>query len=326
MAEVVSTINKAGEDYASLTLWEDAKDGNLVSAELQQTAELYVEDGALDDRVAINGSTTSSDYYMKITVPSADRHEGVWSDSKSRIVPTSDGAVIAVNDNYVTIEWLQIYPRGSSVSSAAIELHSANGTVKHCIIDGHKSTNTAGIYMLAANCVAYRNIIYHCDEDWAAAIYCDISDTGRVAAYNTIYGGTSAEYSHGIRERSGSNPVDVVGNVIFNCGYNFSTDSSWGGGSGYNCTEDGTAPGSNNQVSKTDTDQFTSLTDGSENFHLKSGADCINNGGATGASTYNIDIDGDTVTATADIGADEYVAAGTPLAEEATPVFIFGGD
>ena len=29
-AETVSTINKSGEDYDTLTLWEDAKDGDLI--------------------------------------------------------------------------------------------------------------------------------------------------------------------------------------------------------------------------------------------------------------------------------------------------------
>ncbi|GAG83783.1 unnamed protein product, partial [marine sediment metagenome] len=41
-AETVSTINKSGEDYDTLTLWEDAKDGVLSDI---QTASCYDDDG-----------------------------------------------------------------------------------------------------------------------------------------------------------------------------------------------------------------------------------------------------------------------------------------
>ena len=116
MAEVISTIG-AGKDYATLTLWEAAKRGNLIVRETIEIAEVY---GEIDDRVVINGSTTNASYYMKITVPDSERHAGVWSNSKARIVPTTDGITIHILDNYVRVEWLQIKPLGTKLNTRGI--------------------------------------------------------------------------------------------------------------------------------------------------------------------------------------------------------------
>ena len=65
MTEVISTIG-AGKDYETLTAWEAAKRGNLIVRETIEIAEVY---GEIDDHVTIEGSTTNSSYYMKITLP-----------------------------------------------------------------------------------------------------------------------------------------------------------------------------------------------------------------------------------------------------------------
>ena len=80
----------------------------------------------------------------------------------------------------------------------------------------------------------------------------------------------------------------------------------------YNMTSDATASGTGAQASKTTADQFVSVTGGSEDLHIKSGSDAIDNGvdlGTTGNS--NIDINGrdrDAQGDTWDIGAHELVA------------------
>lgn len=311
----VSTVNKTGENYNTLTLWEDAKDGVLGEVE---TAELYVEDGALDDRVVIDGSTTASDKYMKITVPASDRHAGVWSDSKSRIVPTSDGTVITVDDHYTVIEYLQIYPKGTSAESNGIghSNSSDHNTYRYNLIDGHGSAYTCGISRVSSGELIYRNIIWHCARDWAGGILMFSGDANTYIVNNTIVG-YGADYSYGIRDRSGTGSESrVINNAVFDCPYNFGSDTeSWGAGSGYNATDSAAAPGSNNQVEKTSSSQFTSLTGGSENFHLKVGADCIDHGTDAG-SPYDVDIDGDAEGATWDISADEYAAAAPPAASK----------
>jgi hypothetical protein len=46
----------------------------------------------------------------------------------------------------------------------------------------------------------------------------------------------------------------------------------------YNVSEDDTASGTGSQTGKAPANQFVSISAGSENLHLKSGADCINAG------------------------------------------------
>lgn len=79
VTEVVSKINCATEDYNTLTLWEDAKDGDLMSLDQQQTAHVYDDDGVLVDGLSISGSTCDETRYMKVTVPSGERHNGTVS-------------------------------------------------------------------------------------------------------------------------------------------------------------------------------------------------------------------------------------------------------
>jgi hypothetical protein len=79
-------------------------------------------------------------------------------------------------------------------------------------------------------------------------------------------------------------------------------------------SEDATATGTGSLTSKTYADQFESTTEGSEDFHLKTGADAIDAGvDLSDPSGVEIDIDGTTRTAegaTWDMGADEYVVTG----------------
>ena len=213
---------------------------------------------------------------------------------------------------------MQIFPQGSAATSWGIDNGNRDVIISHNIIDAHNSANAAGI--TAINCARteiYRNVIFGVGLDFGAGVLHNGEGDVKIY-YNTIYD-SSGSFAYGIRERTGGgNEAVVIGNAVFNCSIEFGSDSTnWGAGSGYNATDAATAPGSNNQTSKTDTDQFVSVTGGSENLHLKAGADCIDNGEATGStSPYDIDIDGTTVSANADIGADELVAAPPEEEEE----------
>jgi hypothetical protein len=70
-------------------------------------------------------------------------------------------------------------------------------------------------------------------------------------------------------------------------------------------SSDSTAPGGSSQTGRSAADQFVSITSGSENFHLKSGADAINMG-QNQSLLFSDDIDGQIRSGAWDIGADEY--------------------
>ncbi|MDD5423004.1 MAG: hypothetical protein PHT32_06270, partial [Candidatus Omnitrophica bacterium] len=67
----------AGGDYTTLTSWEAAEGGDLVTATKIATAECYNDwaSGLVED-VTISGNTTSASYYLRVTVPSSERHTG----------------------------------------------------------------------------------------------------------------------------------------------------------------------------------------------------------------------------------------------------------
>jgi len=80
-------------------------------------------------------------------------------------------------------------------------------------------------------------------------------------------------------------------------------------------TSDATADGTGSLTNKTSANQFVSTVGGSEDLHLKAGADAIDAGTdlVTTPTGVNIDIDGrdrDAEGDTWDIGAHEYVSAG----------------
>jgi len=143
-AETVSTINKSGEDYNTLALWEDAVDGDLVSETRQETAEIYDDEGALSvSGTTINGSTTNATYYMKVTAPVGERHDGTLSDGSSgngALLTRSSNAILVVSDPYTVIEWVQISNTGANSSDYPF-YNSAGGTVyvNNCIIHTNRA-------------------------------------------------------------------------------------------------------------------------------------------------------------------------------------------
>ena len=83
----------------------------------------------------------------------------------------------------------------------------------------------------------------------------------------------------------------------------------------YNLSSDATASGTGSLTNKAAADQFVSVVVGSEDLHLKSGADAIDAGTDLGTTPtgVNIDIDGrdrDAQGDTWDMGADEFVIVG----------------
>lgn len=281
----VSTINKSGEDYNTLTLWEAAKQGVL--AEIQE-ADCYNDDGVLTDSPTIDGSTTTSSYYMKITSPSGEHHTGVEA---TGFQLTGN---ITIADDYVVIEFLDIV--GQIIGGVVADVTTIR---KNIVRDASANLIRASTY---GAWYIYRNIVYNGSGTYT----CGISGEGSSVMYvynNTIYNINFYAY---LKDSGGT----------------FEVKNCYGGSSGTgdftsltaganNISSDATGDdvGTGCLINKAASAQFTSVAGGSENFHLKAGADCID-AGATLNSPYDVDIDDVTVSGTWDIGADEYVASG----------------
>jgi len=92
------TCNKSGEDYDTITLWEDANDG-VLSGVIKLT--LFDDDGTLTDQVFMAGSTTSSSNYMFITVNDDDWHKGVIGTGFEMEGPNDTADTITMDDSHI---------------------------------------------------------------------------------------------------------------------------------------------------------------------------------------------------------------------------------
>lgn len=316
MATVTSTINKTGEDYASLTAWEAAKNGDLVTATTIQVAECYDDDGALDDAFTIDGSTTSTDYYMKVTTPvDSNRHTGKLSDGSAgngfRITKSWGSSpppgVVDNQDDYTVIEWIQVSLTQAGYGGTCIN-NAAHATIRNNIIySSGASYQSSGISIDANGKTinVLNNIIFAASAaNEANGLYIS---RGTMYAYNN----TVNNFGIGIYLYNYAVSAYLKNNLLTNN----STDYAVSGGgltaSATNITSDNTSPDGASYQSKTIT--YTDAANG--DFHT-SDADVVDVGtdlGTTPAGVqYDIDnYDRDTGGGTWDIGADEYVASGT---------------
>lgn len=317
-AETISTINKTGEDYNTLTLWEADVDGDLVTNTTQETAEVYDDDGDLDEQVDIAGSTTNATYFMKITVPSGERHDGTASSGASIVttLPSTAGAsVIDISDTYTVVEWLVIDWTVGDRNQNGIELAIAGGysTIQNCVIVRSSGSNQSPIGIsnqaTPGGLFAYNNIIYgHTGTTNGAGIY-----VRRLAdVYNNTLYGNNYGFWH---DNANSDTVNITNNIAVG---NTATDFIFKASSvnDYNVSEDTTADGTNSLNTGSDSD-FVSVTGGSEDLHIVTGAVGKDNGSDLG-TTANVDIDGrdrNSEGDTWDMGAHEFVAAGGGLTE-----------
>jgi len=154
--EVVCTINKSGEDYPSLTTWEDAVDGDLVGNQQIQRADVYDDDGDLSGTVVVDGSTTSNTtYYMIITAPEGERHTGT---AGTGATVTSDfgaggGIIISLMDEGTRVSWLEVKVGATGDADTGLGVRV-----------GNKLSNSAGFNQVS-NCLIYPSADYGADDN-----------------------------------------------------------------------------------------------------------------------------------------------------------------
>ncbi|MFA5392803.1 MAG: hypothetical protein WC306_03965, partial [Candidatus Paceibacterota bacterium] len=113
----------AGGHYTTLTAWEAGQGGDLVSAAKIKVAECYNDwDGGLTDNLTLSGSTTSSSYYLKISVPQTERNTGATNTGFKL------NGTLGIQDSYAVIENMEVGGlatlTGASVTAAGNMLFS----------------------------------------------------------------------------------------------------------------------------------------------------------------------------------------------------------
>lgn len=275
---------------------------------------------------------------IRLSVASGERHDGT-SGNGTRIVRTGDKAITVTTDTETVIEWWEIDMNGNGDEAVQVN-RAADITVANCIIhDGASSAGgTApvgvkvggtggdpGTAQAVINCfiydmhatggtqVAARGILntggnYTCD-----VLNCSILH---------IKSDSTSGASNGIARISGTMNAKNV--VIADCASGSTSGnedcfSGTIGTSATNASDDSTAPSPIASEPIVASTEFVSTTAGSEDLHLKSGAECIDVGTdlATTPSGVQFDIDNrdrDTQGDTWDVGADEFVAVASTLA------------
>lgn len=329
--------------YATMTLWEaDLDDTGIYASTDDAQGEVY-NDGALDELVTINGGATVNLDNIILTAADGEQHDGTEG-TGARIVRGSsggNGSILNIETTSaiasVTIEDLEIDGNAQTLHNFGIR-HSVSGFttiawIRRNIVHGLTSNQTA-IGIAQANESPYRflnNIVYDITSTsvtdfsmWGIAGFVPFS--GSVIANNTVHNLVNTGGSGGA---VGISMGDSSGHTLRN---NYATLPT-GGSSGtktafsptdaaassiiasHNASTDDTAPDRSDDGtalhSITAADQFVSLTGGSEDLHLKAGADLIDAGFdfATTPTGVNIDIDGNDregFNSNWDIGAHQY--------------------
>ena len=197
--------------------------------------------------------------------------------------------------------------------------------LRNCII--HNGMR-ALLQAVAKDILAMNNLFYHGgaeDNGTVSGVDIDLEKAGCGFINNTVYGitTTASSIARGVRLRRDDTDCVIKNNIVMDTDSLSAAreyDFGWPGTTSNitplnNMSSDDTADdagGSNNLVDKTGSNQFVSNTEGSEDLHLKEGADAIDAGVDLGTSPdgVNIDIDGrdrDSEGDTWDIGADEFV-------------------
>lgn len=331
MATVTKTIGSSGRDYTTIASWEADLDSGAAgySAADDAVGELYADsDFGISATMTIDGGGTIGLNSVKLTVPSAERHDGT-ANTGVRLLYSAAGH-IAINtpsgfDNKYTFEWFEIDKNGNGEEGFITNSSQFTNVpvIRNCIIHGASGDDAfnGAIYASSRDVLAMNNIIYDWDRNGGTdtkGIFADNDRTSGGLFNNTVYGVTNATAnSVGIKLSTNSANGANKNNIAMGCDVDFEFAGT-NNDSDYNMSSDTTASGgggSNNLVSKTASSQFVSITGGSEDLHLKTGADAIDAGVdlVTTPTNVNIDINGrdrDSNGDTWDIGAHEFVAAG----------------
>ena len=310
---VTTTVRTSGGDYTSLSAWEAAQQGNLVSLDEIHQADCA---GFTDTTaVTINGSTTDSTRYMQVT---GDNDTGAWQTSGYYILGSTGTPVISIQDGFTLVEDVQVQMTSNTGSQFGI----AGGTgadsskIERCIIyksgtggssNGGISANFTGDFFVSNSVVWWGGSA----GTGSAGITAAKTSSGlNMYVHNcTVDSNGRLSYNYGISFASSMTLKNSIGD---NGGTGFST-GTFNSNSNYNSTDAGTASGgANDRVSQTFT--FTDAANG--DYRITSGDGGAKDFGTdlSGDANYpiSVDITNTTRTGTWDIGAYEVIsAAGT---------------
>jgi hypothetical protein len=301
--------------YNTLQAWEDDRSGDLTGEERVEVGVAY-SDGAFTDPITISGSTTEARYYMRLTVASGQRHNGIADtgaiiDACCFSTPRDMGQdLVRVEDPYTRVEWLQFARvQIGDYSGVYFAPTASNGTVSNVMVYKNWFSNSMSGVRTAALDTTIRNSIFYASGHYAVLVESGGSATiENVTAYNTSNGiqgevGSTVSVKNTISLVTTNNDFQLYGTVAF------FGNNMYDGVAGF---DPGTLQGGNQTPPADLEDLFVSLISGSEDLHLGACPGNAQDSGLDLSSSFTDDFEGDSrpIGVGWDIGADE--SSGSP--------------
>ena len=338
MATITKTIGTSSRDYSTITSWEADLDNFMIYSMGDDAIGECYNDATFDEKVTIDGGSSTMLNSVKLTVPSSERHDGKAGTGARIQYSGSESISFLIKRSDITVEWLELDLSncGSAVSSglnfganSTQNVYFTNNLIHDLVT---QTVHTHGIYVWGTGDSSnsrylMNNIVYNIDNSSTTKEAMGITvSSGNWNVYlynNTVY---HVKTTSSGKDAFCFNIVDtdtiLKNNIAARPVAASASDEKCFGGSSftgsthdYNLSTDSTATGTNSVTGEDYDDLFISTGVGTEDLHLKEGADAIDAGVDLGTSptNVNIDIDGrdrDAQSDTWDIGADQYVASG----------------
>ena len=322
----VKTIGSASRNYTTIALWETGEQGTLTT---EEQGTLYKDSTfTISATQAINGSTTTSSYFMHLTVAASERHNGTRATGVIIDCNSADISGINMSDDYTVLDWIDITrcnqsARASIITSGAeavIGLVIQNAIVRDfnpataVTVSGFRFGTDATV-----STITIRNSIFYANGSTGTRV-CVGSEGTNLGDTVTVQNVTAHGCTSGLKD-NGKSTMAITNTIAMANTTDFSLTAGPTPASTQDRTISSDATGDDKctgtcYISKTTANQFVSTTSNSENFHLKSGSDAINTGTNLSANFTN-DIDNQLRPSAVynpwDIGADEFAPTNSQL-------------
>ena len=291
---ITATIGTTGRDFTTMTLWEAGLSSTSGATTSDSVSEVY-NDTAFDENITINNTTPAS---RILTVPENQRHDGIAGTGVRNVATTHRTLDVSV---VTTVEWIEFDSNDKGSFSPTIHMNASGSVFRNCIIHGmvHSTgSSTSAQVNLPKTVDCLNNIIYHASNTGNLGKTKGIESTAGAAEVINIINCTVHDHQSSTSGDDGIKILDTDSNkTIKNCISTDTTTKDYDIGVGptesNNISSDVTSNGTDSIDNVTSASLFVSTTLGSENLHLKAGADAISAGTDLGITNgVNTDING----------------------------------
>ena len=313
-------IPLANEKYMSVDPWNPAQSFVLgetvvgsVSGQTAVISSIITTSGTIEKGeayndsvftagVAISGSTADASHYMWLSVEPRSRHSGVPG-TGSRIIMSSGGDAVGIQNRYVTIDWLEIDESGYAANGINQFWDSSYFTARNNLLykkPGTSYQTGVGINGGANFSKVYNNIVQGFNNGITAYYGNDnLYDNSIINCINGIYNSSNSSSPFSYNNLSINSTIASFGTA----------GGAWNASSSNNISSDAIAPGTNSLTSQFLSNiKFVSTDPSLIDLHIQDGS-VAQGAGANLSLTFTNDIDQQTRPASGawSTGADEKV-------------------